>query len=61
MEKHMPQVNAELTTELSDQELEKVTAGRGKSAAKNDPLPTEAISLDYGGIIYSYNPQFSDS
>jgi hypothetical protein len=42
--------------ELNEEELDRVGGG-GTKSAKNDPLPTESISLEYGGIIFSYSPQ----
>ncbi len=42
--------------ELTEEQLDRVSGGGTKSATK-DPLPTELISLEYGGIIFSYSPQ----
>jgi hypothetical protein len=42
--------------ELTEEQLDRVSGGGTKSATK-DPLPTESISLEYGGIIFSYSPQ----
>ena len=42
--------------ELTAEELDRVSGG-GKKGATNDPLPTEAITLVYGGIIYSFSLQ----
>jgi hypothetical protein len=59
MERDMPQVKAELTVDLNDEELEKVTGGGGKSATKSDTPPKESVSLTYGEITFSYMPQSS--
>jgi hypothetical protein len=40
--------------ELTEEQLDRVSGGGTKSATK-DPLPKESISLEYGGIIFSYN------
>ena len=42
--------------ELTEEQLDRVSGGGTKSATK-DHLPTESISLEYGGIIFSYSPQ----
>jgi bacteriocin-like protein len=55
----MSNVNAEpkpYHCELNEEELDRVSGG-GTKAATKDPLPTESISLEYGGIIFSYSPQ----
>jgi bacteriocin-like protein len=55
----MSNVNAEpkpYHCELNEEELDRVSGGGTKGATK-DPLPTESISLEYGGIIFSYSPQ----
>jgi hypothetical protein len=42
--------------ELTEEQLDRISGGGTKSATK-DPLPTESISLEYGGIVFSYSPQ----
>jgi hypothetical protein len=41
--------------ELTEEQLDRVSGGGTKSATK-DHLPKESISLEYGGIIFSYSP-----
>jgi hypothetical protein len=43
--------------ELTEEQLDRVSGGGKTKSSTKDPLPTESISLEYGGIIFSYSPQ----
>jgi hypothetical protein len=43
--------------ELAEAELEHVAGGKPSAAPKQDPLPKEQVTLEYGGFQITYTQQ----